>query len=153
MKIVNFNFAKLRKVIAKSNTAFVLQHFFFNVRSSHLQFVFFAGSDTQVREKQDQFIFIGSEKITGNVDLLHLLESSHSVLIYERRYSNLKLTDSLSKMYLQPDVMVDERTCIHLQHLDSVVDERECEELRDTVLSLSLKCQKCFIILLAHKSR
>ena len=140
----------LRELRAKSNIAFDVQHFFY-IRSSHLLIVFFAGSDAQVREKQDQFIFIGSEKITKNVDLLHLLETRHSVLIYERRYSNLKPRDSLSKMYLQPDLMVDERTCIHVQHLDSVVDEGECEELRDTVLSLSLKCQKCFIIVLASK--
>ena len=113
--------------------------------------IFFVGGKTQSREQQDQFIFIGSERITENVVLLHLLETNHNVLIYERQYNSPRTRDSLSKMCLQPDVMIDERTCIHLQHLPSLADEGEYERLRDTVLSLSLKCQKCCIILYSSK--
>ena len=108
-------------------------------------------SDTQLKEQQDQYIFIGSEKITQNKDLLHLLETSHNVLIYERRNTHAIPKDSLSRMCLQPDVMIDERTCIQLQHLPSLADEREYDKLRDTVLSLSLKCHKCCIIM--HSSK
>ena len=108
-------------------------------------------SDTQLKEQRDQYIFIGSEKITQNKELLHLLETSHNVLIYERRNSNAMPKDSLGKMCLQPDVMIDERTCIQLQHLPSLADEREYEVLRETVLSLSLKCQKCCIIMYSTK--
>ena len=115
------------------------------------KFIFLLGTNTHSREQQDQFIFIGSEKITGNVDLLHLLETSHNVLIYERQYSNPRPRDSLSKMCIQPDVMVDERTCIHLQHLPSLANDGEYERLRDTVMSLSLKCQKCCIIMYSSK--
>ncbi|KAL9950980.1 hypothetical protein ACROYT_G043564 [Oculina patagonica] len=110
-----------------------------------------ASDTTQLRGQQDQYIFIGSEKITQNKDLLHLLETSHNVLIYERRNANARPKDSISKMCAQPDVMIDERTCIQLQHLPSLEDEREYECLRDTVLSLSLKCQKCCIIMYSNK--
>ena len=109
------------------------------------------GSGIHFLEKQEQFIFIGSEKITEKVDLLHLLETSHNVLIYERRYNDPNPRNSQSKMCLQPDLMVDERTCIHLQHLPTLADETELEQLRDTVLSLSLKCHKCYIILCSSK--
>ena len=108
-------------------------------------------SDTQQKEQQDQYIFIGSEKITQNKDLLHLLETSHNVLIYERHNTHAMPKDSLSRMCLQPDVMIDERTCIQLQHLPSLADERAYERLRDTVLSLSLKCLKCCIIMYSNK--
>ena len=104
----------------------------------------------QLHENQDQFIFISSEKITENVDLLHLLETSYNVLIYERRYIDFRTTDSASKISLQPDVLVDERTCIHLQDLLSLAGaeaKNTLEELRNMVLSFSLKCQKCYLIL------
>ena len=108
-------------------------------------------SDTQLKEQQDQYIFIGSEKITQNKDLLHLLETSHNVLIYERRNTHAMPKDSLSRMCLQPDLMIDERTCMQLQHLPSFADEREYDRLRDTVLSLSLKCHKCYVVMHSRK--
>lgn len=111
--------------------------------------IFLTGSGPQFRKIQvdDQFIFIGSGKITLHVDLLQLLETKHNVLIYERQYSYPRPRDPLTKMCLQPDIMIDERTCIHLQHLPSLADEDKYEGLRDTVLSLSLKCNKCCVIL------
>jgi len=104
-----------------------------------------------VIEEQDQYTFLGNEKITQNKDLLHLLETSHNILIYERRNTYAMAKDSLSRMLLQPDVMIDERTCIQLQYLPSLAEEREYEELRDTVLSLSLKSQKCCVIMYSIK--
>ncbi|XP_066015479.1 protein shortage in chiasmata 1 ortholog-like [Pocillopora verrucosa] len=108
-------------------------------------------SDASLLSDQDQYIFIGSEKFTHNKDLLHLLETCHNVMIYERRRSKTKSEDSLNKVLLQPDVMIDERTCIHLQHLSSLTDENEYKGLRDVVLSLSLKCHKCHIIMYSNK--
>ena len=91
-----------------------------------------------------------SEKITENLDLLQLLETSYNVLIYERRLSDSGARDPLSKTILQPDVMIDERTCIQLQDLLALAGagaQNAAEKLRDTVLALSLKCHKCYIIL------
>ena len=108
-------------------------------------------SDASLLSDQDQYIFIGSEKFIHNKDLLHLLETCHNVMIYERRRSKTKSEDSLNKVLLQPDVMIDERTCIHLQHLSSLTDENEYKGLRDVVLSMSLKCHKCHIIMYSNK--
>lgn len=108
------------------------------------------GNDSPFLEKQDQFTFMTSEKITENLDLLQLLETSYNVLIYERRLPDSGARDPLSKTILQPDLMIDERTCIQLQDLLPLAGagaQIAAEELRDTVLALSLKCHKCYIIL------
>lgn len=108
------------------------------------------GNESPFLEKQDQFTFMTSEKITENLDLLQLLETSYNVLIYERRLSDSGARDPLSKTILQPDVMIDERTCIQLQDLLPLAGagaQNAAEELRDTVLALSFKCHKCYIIL------
>lgn len=98
---------------------------------------------------QDQYIFIGSKKIVTNTRLLHLLEARHNIMIYERDYSCLvkSTKDSHNKMNLQPHILIDERTCIVISDLPDLRDSTEYEKLKDLVLSLSLKCLTCYVIL------
>lgn len=115
-------------------------------------------------QMMEQYSFIGSKNVTSNKELLHFLESNQSVLIYERDYNGTTLNCNgtirdyngttrgsewnLNKMNAQPDLMIDERTCVILQYLCKFDDEKAFDALKNLILSLSFKCKLCYIIVI-----
>ena len=89
------------------------------------------------------------------MELLQPLESRYNVLIYERDYGGVSSSSkeaSLSKMMQQPDLTIDERTCVVLQGLAELGTEGVFDKLKDTVLAMSLKFQRCYVILRSAKT-
>ncbi|XP_048587870.1 protein shortage in chiasmata 1 ortholog [Nematostella vectensis] len=104
---------------------------------------------------EDPYVLIGSTRVTLDGELLHFLESRYNILIYERDYSKMRSCSSLSldKMMLQPDLMIDERTCVVLRPVFGLASSDGYEDLKDLMLSLFLKTQQCYVILYYQTSR
>ena len=101
----------------------------------------------------EQYIFIGSKNVTSNKQLLHFLESNQSILIYERDYNDTtrNSASNLNKMNAQPDLMIDERTCVVLQYICKF-DEKAFDDLKNLILSLSFNCKLCYIIVILSRT-
>lgn len=93
-----------------------------------------------------EHIVIGSRKITDNKQLLLELESRLNLTVVERDYS--PLYNSLGKVecYWQPDIIVDERTCVVLIHDHEIVIDAKRDVLQRIISSMAIKCLECFII-------
>lgn len=82
--------------------------------------------------------------ITDNKELLVELENRLNLSIVERDYSILHNHFGKAEYYTQPDIIVDERTCIMLLQCHDNYDARR--SLQSTILSIKLKCQECYVI-------
>ena len=89
-----------------------------------------------------QHILIGTSKVTENKQLLSELECKFNIVLIQRDYSPLHKKQEELKFLSQPDIVVDERTCIILYTGDQD-DERTIDDL---ILSVQYKCSKCYII-------
>ncbi|XP_064626577.1 protein shortage in chiasmata 1 ortholog-like [Lineus longissimus] len=93
---------------------------------------------------QHQFTFIGSEMVTANTELLHHLEAKCNITIIERMYS--QVSTSTGHKFHHADLVVDERTCIVLQNVSNLVEVHQMEPLVEKIIALSLKYEKCWVI-------
>eukprot|EP00794_Sanderia_malayensis_P007892 gene7892-8746_t len=94
-----------------------------------------------------QHIIIGSTNITANKKLLCELENKFNITIIERDYSSIYKNLQTLKYHRQPDIVVDEQTCILLfndGHNDT--RERSVKQLEEKIASALLKCNQCHVI-------
>ena len=93
-----------------------------------------------------EHIVIGSTKVTSNKDLLSELENRFNITLIERDYTPLYSCFSQAGCYLQPDIIVDERTCIILFDPKENMNDECLRELKCVLSSVKLKCSECFLV-------
>ena len=93
-----------------------------------------------------EHIVIGSTKVTRNKDLLSELENRFNITLIERDYTPLYNCFSQAEYYLQPDIVVDERTCIILYDHKGNMTEECLRELACVLSSMKLKCSECYLV-------
>lgn len=104
--------------------------------------------------KQEVFTLIGSSKITKNVNLLRCLEQRCGIVILEREYEKIlkNTVNTSSKMCRQPDLILDQRASVIVENAVNFGSEEGYKIIVDLVLSTSLKCQMCTVILVCDKN-
>ena len=102
---------------------------------------------TKALQSFSQHILIASTKITANKRLLSELENRHNVVLLERDYFAFYNAMHNSPFHLQPDLLVDERTCIILRALPDLQTNKKCKGFTEALISAQLKCSTCFVIM------
>ena len=94
-----------------------------------------------------EHIVIGSRKVTQNQDLLYELENKLNIALIERDYSQLYDLGYSTKCCLQPDITVDERTCIIIISSQEIAGNADRQMPQSIFSSMKMKCLECYIIL------
>ena len=85
--------------------------------------------------------------MTQNKDLLCELENRLNVTLIERDYTPVYNMFGLGEYYLQPDIIVDERTCIVLIYGHEIDTHTSMEMLKSVISSMELKYLECYFLL------
>ena len=75
------------------------------------------------------------------------LENRLNITLIERDYSQLYDMFDKTEYNSQPDVIVDERTCIIIINGEEVKPNTNKERTQNRISSMKLKCLECYVIL------
>ncbi|XP_018425451.1 PREDICTED: uncharacterized protein C9orf84 homolog [Nanorana parkeri] len=98
---------------------------------------------------QIPYVFLSSEGLTNNPEILHLLESRYNMTFIERECCpSLQLFGKADNCAV---ITVDESTVIILQSLEGLIPDKSAENLILKLVALSLQYSCCWVLLYAKE--